>query len=159
MRSDHAINRFITKWGFIIALLFASLILVVTGCKKGASPQEQLYEEYFEENVLNSDFVVQLATDNGTDNTAQYSGWVFRLLKNTYYDGPMTAVKGGVTYTGTWSCDQAYGRLTINITQPSVPAEFVFLNKAWRFTKKNLPLMELAPWGTTAAQVLHMRRL
>lgn len=159
MKCNQAINGFITKWGFVIALLFASLILVATGCKKGENPAAQLYEEYFEENVLNSDFVVQLATDNGTDNTAQYNGWVFRLLKNTYYDGPMTAVKAGVTYTGTWSCDQAYGRLTINITQPSTPPEFVFLNKAWRFTKKELPVMELAPWGTTDPQVLHMRRL
>jgi hypothetical protein len=159
MKCNQAINGFIIKWGFIIALLFASLILVATGCKKGENPAVQLYEQYFEENVLNSDFVVQLATDNGADHTAQYSGWVFRLLKNTYYDGPMTAVKAGITYTGTWSCDQAYGRLTININQPSIPAEFVFINKAWRFTKKELPVMELAPWGTTDPQVLHMRRL
>ena len=159
MKYNHSLHTFILKWGFIIALLFAACILVLAGCKKGDNPAAQLYEEYFEENVLNSDFVVQLATDNGTDNTAQYNGWKFRLLKSTYYNGPMTAVKAGITYTGTWACDESYGKLTININQPSVPAEFVFINKAWRFTKKNLPLMELAPWGSTAPQVLHMRRL
>ena len=159
MKYNQSIQNFVVKWGFIIALIFAAMILLLQGCKKGESPEAQLYEEYFEENVLNSDFVVQLATDNGTDNTALYNGWVFRLLKETYYNGPMTAVKGGVTYNGTWSCDQGYGRLTINITQPSVPADFGFINKAWRFTKKDLPVMELAPWGSTAAQVLHMRRL
>ncbi|RYY71350.1 MAG: hypothetical protein EOO13_03420 [Chitinophagaceae bacterium] len=159
MKYNQAINNFILKWGFVIALLFATVILAVQGCKKGDNPAAQLYEEYFEENVLNSNFVVQLATDNGTDNTSLYSGWVFRLLKNTYYDGPMTAVKNGTTYTGTWSCDQSYGRLTINISQPSVPADFGFINKAWRFTKKDLPVMELAPWGNNLPQVLHMRRL
>lgn len=159
MKYNHAINNFIVKWGFFIALFFAMGILLLQGCKKTEDPAAQLYEEYFEENVLNSDFVVQLATDNGIDNTAQYNGWVFRLMKNTFYDGPMTAVKAGVTYTGTWACDESYGKLTININQPSVPAEFVFINKSWRFVKKDLPLMELAPWGSTAAQVLHMRRL
>ncbi|RYZ99549.1 MAG: hypothetical protein EOP47_16470 [Sphingobacteriaceae bacterium] len=147
------------KWGFIIALFFAAMILLLQGCKKGDDPAAQLYEEYFEKNVLNSDFVVQLATDNGTDNTPQYNGWIFRLLKTTYYTGPMTATKAGNTYTGTWACDESYGKLTINIAQPTVPAEFVFLNKAWRFTKKDLPVMELAPWGAAPAQVLHMRRL
>ncbi|MBC7937853.1 MAG: hypothetical protein H7Y86_21100 [Rhizobacter sp.] len=159
MKYNQSIHNFVVKWGFVIALLFATMILLLQGCKKGDNPAAQLYEEYFEENVLNSDFIVQLATDNGTDNTAQYNGWVFRLLKDTYYTGPMIAVKAGITYNGTWSCDQSYGRLTINITQPSVPPEFVFINKAWRFTKKNLPLMELAPWGSAAPQVLHMRRL
>jgi len=159
MKYNQSVHDFIVKWGFTIALAFAGAILLLQGCKKGDNPAAQLYEEYFEENVLNSDFIVQLATDNGVDNTALYHGWTFRLLKTTYYDGPMTAIKNGVTYTGTWSCDQSYGRLTIHISQPSVPAEFVFLNKAWRFTKKNLPVMELAPWGSSAAQVLHMRRL
>lgn len=159
MKFNQAAHNFITKWGFVIALFFAAIILIVQGCKKGEDPAAQLYEEYFEQNVLNSNFVVQLATDNGTDNTAQYSGWVFKLLKNTYYNGPMTAVKAGVTYTGTWVCDENYGKLTINLNQPSIPSEFVFLNKAWRFTKKDLPTMELAPWGTAATQVLHMRRL
>ena len=159
MKFNQAAHNFVIKWGLFVALFFAAIILLVQGCKKGEDPAAQLYEEYFENNVLNSDFVVQLASTDGTDNTAQYNGWVFRLLKNTYYNGPMTAVKNGTTYTGTWACDESYGRLTININQPSVPAEFVFLNKSWRFTKKDLPIMELAPWGSTANQVLHMRRL
>ncbi len=159
MKYNQSVHDFVLKWGFVIALAFAGAILLLQGCKKGDNPAAQLYEEYFEENVLNSDFIVDLATDNGTDITTQYSGWKFRLLKNTYYDGPMTAVKNGTTYSGTWLCDETYGRLTISITQPSVPAEFTFLNKAWRFTRKDLPVMELAPWGSTAPQVLHMRRL
>jgi hypothetical protein len=129
------------------------------GCKKApVTPTEELYQKYFEQNVLNSNFVVSLATDNGNDSTAKYAGWVFRLLKNTYYDGPMTAVKNGQTYTGTWMCNADYGKLTININSPSVPASFTFLNRDWRFTKKDLPTMELAPWASTAPTVLHMLR-
>ncbi len=152
------VTTFLLKWRFLIAVLFAVAILFLQGCGKGESPTEDLYQKYFEQNVLNSDFVVSLATDNGTNLTSQYSGWVFRLLKNTYYDGPMTAIKNGVTYSGTWSCNQDYGKLTINITMPSIPPEISFLNREWRFTKKDLPTMELAPWGSTAPIVLHMQR-
>ena len=44
------------------------------------------------------------------------------------------------------------------ITLPTTPSIFVFLNREWRFTKKALPEMELAPWGTTEPLVLHMLR-
>lgn len=156
---NKSLTTFLLKWRFVIAVLFAAAILFLQSCGKSESPTEDLYQKYFETNVLNSDFVVSLATDNGTDLTAQYNGWVFRLLKNTYYDGPMTAKKNGNTYTGTWSSNQDYGKLIINITLPSVPGEMLFLNREWRFTKKDLPTMELAPWGSAAPVVLHMRRL
>jgi hypothetical protein len=135
------------------------MLFVLLSCKK----TEQVYvnnvlEQYFEQNILNNDFTVSYAYDRGTTLTSQYDGWVFRLLKNTYYDGPMTAVKNGVTYTGTWSSNSDYGKLDIQINQPSVPTECLFLNRSWRFTQKALPTMKLAPWGSTDSIVLHMQR-
>ena len=151
---------FIYKWRFVIALCMAITMLALHGCKKiGAEVKQDLYKQYFEENVLNRDFGVSLATDNGADSTARFNGWVFKLLKNTYYEGPMTAIKSGVTYSGSWKCNEDFGKLIILINQPSVPPSFLFLNREWRFTKKDLPTMELAPWGSTAPVVLHMLRL
>lgn len=159
MKNSNVLNT-IYKWRMAIALCMAIAILALQGCNKiSISPSEDFYKQYFEENVLNRDFIVSLATDNGSDSTAVFNGWVFRLLKNTYYDGPMTAVKAGVTYTGSWSCNEDFGKLTILINQPAVPVSFTFLNREWRFTKKDLPKMELAPWGSTAPIVLHMMRL
>lgn len=147
------------KWRLIIALATAAIILLLQGCNKGSEDaSQQLFEKYFEENVLNRNFTVSLATDNGANLTAQYSGWIFILYKNTYYDGPMKGTKNGVTYSGTWSSNDDYGKLVININQPSVPAELTFLNRQWRFTKKDLPTMELAPWGSSAPVILHMTR-
>lgn len=157
--SKISFTGFIFKWRFVIALAIAAFILLMEGCGKGSqAPSQQLFEKYFEENVLNRNFTVSLAQDNGTDLTAQYAGWIFVLQKSTYYDGPMKATKNGTTYTGTWSSNDDYGKLVISITQPTVPAEFVFLNRQWRFTKKDLPTMELAPWGSSAPVVLHMYR-
>ena len=144
---------------YFIAVLFA-IVLLATSCKKTKDQITQdILQEYFDNNILNRDFKVNLATDNGTDLTSQYDGEVFRLLKTTNYDGPMTGIKNGVTYTGTWSCNDDFSKLTININQPTPPAEFNFLNIAWRFTKKAVPIMELAPWGSTDAKVLKMERL
>jgi len=144
---------------YFIALLCAILLLAAS-CKKTKDKITQdILQEYFDNNILNRDFKVKLATDNGTDLTSQYDGETFRLLKNSNYDGPMTGIKNGVTYTGTWSCNEDFSKLTINITQPTTPSEFGFLNRAWKFTKKAVPVMELAPWGTTNPLVLHMERL
>ena len=136
------------------------ILLVTTSCKKTVVDpiQENILEQYFEQNILNRDFIVLLATDNGTTLTPSYDGYKFRLLKNTLYDGVMTGTKGGITYTGTWSSNSDYGQLVISLTNPSIPSEFIFLNRAWRFTQKAVPVMKLAPWGTTDAKVLHMER-
>jgi hypothetical protein len=149
---------FMYRSRFIIAIGFAFLLLL-SSCKKNpiSAANRSLLEQYFEDNILNKDFIVQLATDTANDLTPQYNGYTFKLLKNTLLDGPMTAVKGTTTYTGTWSCNDDYSKLII--TLPNTVPVFIFLNREWRFTKKAVPLMELAPWGTTDPKVLHMQRL
>lgn len=143
---------------FIIVLLI-SIMLLLMSCSKSAIEAKAISaaQQYFEDNVLNSNFRVELATDNGTDLTAQYTGYLFKLLKNTSYDGPLTATNGATVYTGTWACNEDYSKLVI--TLPAGPTSFLFLSREWKFTKKSFPIMELAPWGTTEPDVLHMERL
>lgn len=152
-----AMNNSIYKHAviFCAALLF---IIVFNNCSKSTveTAQATYLQQQFESNILNKNFRVHMATDNGVDLTAQYTGYTFVLYKSTYYNGPITAVKNGITYNGTWSSNEDYSKLVI--TLPSLPSEFVFLNRDWRFTKKSLPIMELAPWGTTDPKVLHMEQ-
>lgn len=142
-------------------LLFLGCLFLVPnlGCKK---VQQALLgtalEQYFEQTILNSDFTIQYAKDRGTDITNQYNGFVFRLLKNTYYDGPMTAVVNGTTYTGTWSCTSDFGKLTIDFEPGNSPPELAFVSRSWRFIQKAIPLMKFGPWGSTEATELHMLR-
>ena len=97
------------KTRFIIAVLISALLLA-TSCKKTQEAYvANVLEQYFEQNILNRDFIVRFASDEGSDITSQYTGYVFRLLKNTYYDGPMTAKIGSQTYTGTWSSNEDFG--------------------------------------------------
>ncbi|MEP6713337.1 MAG: hypothetical protein ABJA37_13005 [Ferruginibacter sp.] len=150
------------KWRAAVAIGFALSLMIIQSCNKlpgGSDYTNTLLQQYFENNILNRDFIVSLATDNGADLTSQYNGYIFRLTKNTLIDGPITGTKNGTTtYTGTWSCNEDYSKLVINITQPTPPAEFIFLNRQWRFTKKDIPTMELAPWGSSEPKVLHMLR-
>lgn len=147
------------KSRFIIAIGFAVLLLL-SGCSKKTlieTPSQNVLEQYFEQNILNKDFIVHYASDDGIDITSQFSGFIFRLNKTTFYNGPMTASNSLFTFTGTWSCNSDYSKLTI--TLPTTIPSFSFLNREWKFTKKAVPTMELAPWGTTEPDVLHMQRL
>ena len=151
--------NFLYRSRFIIVIVF-SILLLLAGCSKNPASNpvlQNFYQQYFEQNILNRDYRVQLATDNGVDLTAQYSGYTFRMLETTLYNGTMTASNGPANYTGTWSCNDDYSKLVI--TLPASPPEFVFLTREWKFTKKDIPIMELAPWGTTEPKVLHMERL
>jgi hypothetical protein len=149
------------KGRFIIALICAILLLLLS-CKKLAlvNTDQGTLEKYFAENVLNRTFVVDFASDSSVDLTGNYTGYDFVLTNTTsYYDGNMTGTKNGVTYSGTWVSNSDYSKLVINLNSPSIPTEFAFLNREWKFTKKDVPVLKLAPWGTTDPKVLHMRRL
>ena len=150
--------RIIYRFRFVIALGLAA-VLLLSGCGKDALTEvnKSLLEQYFEDNILNKDFNVEMATDNGTNITAQFSGYTFVLAKNTLRDGPMTATMGSTVLTGTWSANEDYSKLVISL--PNSVTAFSFLNREWKFTKKAIPIMELAPWGTTEPKVLHMQRL
>ncbi len=138
------------------AILVASFLLVCASCKKGDSGNNPFLEHYFETNILTRNFIVSLAQDGTSDITSDYNGYVFVLLKEDLYHGPMTATKNGVVYNGTWSSNSDYSKLII--TLPNPPAEFKFLSRSWRFTSKNLPTLKLAPWGSNDPIQLNMLR-
>jgi hypothetical protein len=149
---------FIYKSRFVIAVA-AAIILLASSCKKKVEAvQQDFLQQYFEQNILNKDFIVHLATESGVNKTSQFAEYKFKLTKNTLIDGPMTATSTTTTINGTWSSNEDYSKLVITLPANTVPA-FSFLNREWRFTKKAVPLMELAPWGTTEPIVLHMMRL
>jgi hypothetical protein len=115
--------------------MIVATLLIVSSCKKPKPPAyiANVYEQYFETNILNTDFKVKLATNNAVDITNQFTDYRFKLLKNTYYDGPMTATKvsnTSVVYSGTWSCNEDFSKLVISITQSNVPPGFCFFKQA-----------------------------
>ena len=160
MRKFGEIPVMIYNYRMYVALILAAALLLVSCKKKVEDISQQTLQEYFEETILNKNFIVEYAKDTAADITANYIADTFIMKKGaTYYDGVMTGKNGAITYTGTWSSNEDYSRLVININSPAPPSTYTFLNRPWKFTKKSLPVMELAPWGTTDPKVLHMRRL
>jgi hypothetical protein len=140
-------------------LSFISLAFVIFFCIScgKSNPQNSLpLQQFFETNVLNRNFVVTLAQDSSGNITSDYNGYVFVLLKTDFYHGPLTASKGTTKYEGSWVADSDYGKLTI--TLPDSPPEFQFLTRSWRFIKKDIPTLQLAPWGSTQPYLLNMTR-
>ena len=113
-------------------------------------------EKLFEKNILNQNFIVSYADDNGTVLTSEYQGYIFVLSKIDYYHGPLKDIKDGVTYTGTWSSNDDYGKLII--TLPDIPEELKFLSREWRFKSKSMKVLKLTPWGSTEEINVHMAK-
>ena len=164
LRKPEAIILYLYKVRFIIAVLCA-LVLLLCSCSKAGlvnSATTPILEQYFTSDVLDKNFIVNYASDSSIDITNQYVNDTFMLVYDSvsYFSGPIIATRNNdTTYTGTWSCNSDYSQLVISITSPSIAPEFIFLNRAWKFTEKALPIMKLAPWGTTDPKVLYMERI
>lgn len=136
-------------------ILYSTVLLLLLSCHK--KEENTILEQFFEDNILDKTFVITQANDESNDLTTNYSGYNFLLKKGSdYYHGPLKVTYNTTSYTGTWSSNSDYSKL--NIQLPSNPSAFIFLNRDWRFTSKNLPELKFAPWGSTANIQLTMKR-
>lgn len=141
----------------LLTLIFLASLILCFSCKKSIENlNESILQKYFEKYVIGSDFVVSLAKDSTADFTSMYNGYKFVLLETDLYHGPLKAINGSNEYYGTWATNNDYSKLDISLPD-SIPG-FRFLSRSWRFTKKENPTLQLAPWGSTAPIVLHMTR-
>lgn len=137
----------------LLVLLFVASTFL--SCKK--TIRQSTLEKLFKENILDSDYTITYANDEGTDITALYTGYSFLLKKgNDLYSGQLFAKKDGITFTGSWESNDDYGKL--KITLPDMPAELRFLTREWRFKSKKIPVLKFAPWGSDAPVELTMER-
>lgn len=138
-----------------VKLLVLLLSLVaISSCKKTLQAKA---ENYFEKNVLNRNFAITYAIDEGDVITNAFSGYIFILHKGAdYYGGDLTVMKGTESYTGSWQSNEDFGKLTIQL--PGTPTEFKFLTRDWRFTSKKIPVLKFAPWGSDANTAITMER-
>ncbi|MEZ4804931.1 MAG: hypothetical protein R2852_05475 [Bacteroidia bacterium] len=127
-----------------------ALVLIFSSCAK-KKVEEKVYDptflnSYFEEHILNKDIRVTEARFEGRDTTPMYNGYVFKLLKNTYYDGPFEAKYNNQTYTGTWQSNDDYSKLILNIKDNSA---LEWISITWKFKSKTTTSLELIPWFNT----------
>lgn len=139
---------------YFLTFIFTQSLFIA--CDKGSDTTLQSSQSEFENNYLNRNYTIHLATDNGADLSAQYNGFVFRLVKGNPTDGVMTATKNSNTWTGSWSTNADYTKLIFNL--PGGVPEFIFLVRDWKFIHKGIPILELSPWNGSDPKVLHLQR-
>ena len=145
----------------LIIILFGFTLLTLSNCKKLEllSGSQSAMEQFFASNILDKNFIISFASDSTANITNTFSGYAFKFSKTTsFYEGTITAAKTGTNFTGTWSTNSDFSKLIINLTTPTIPTELVFLNRAWKFTKKDLELMILAPWYNDGPKVLNIKK-
>ena len=73
-------------------ILFVFLLMGMSCKKPGGAAGNALLEQYFETNVLNRNFTVSLAQDNGADLTANYNGYVFEYSIAPYFSQALLTI-------------------------------------------------------------------
>lgn len=136
-------------------IFIALALIVIAACHD--KKQNTILEQFFEDNILEQNFMITHANDASSDLTSNYEGYNFVLKKgNDYYHGPLVVTHSASIYNGSWSSNEDYSKLKIVL--PAVPVEFKFLTRDWRFTSKNLPELKFAPWGGDDTINLTMKR-
>ncbi len=135
-----------------ISCIFTGLLIVcfALSCTKKSIEKKVMepsfLNKFFEDNILNKDITVSLAKFEGRDTTPMFSGYVFKLIKNTYYEGPFEAKFNGNTYMGTWQSNEDYSILILNTKQTGT---LQWISIQWKFKSKTQTVMELVPWFNT----------
>jgi hypothetical protein len=127
MRLLHYLTR---RLLFFFLLLFSG-ILLLNGCSKDenntpAWPGNQL--------LIDKNFSVPYAKDNGADVTANYNGIIFRFAgPATSLTGTATAANSLFTVTGTWTMNSSRDKISFSFPTNLLP-DLAFMNKTWKIT-------------------------
>lgn len=126
----------LNKWTIIFGICFSTLIL--GSCSKDdmneslsasalkANPTSQANTE---EGFINRDLIVQLAIDNGSDITTNFSGYTFRFVANGSGGGIVYASNDIMAIEGRWVLNE---NRSITIMFPTnLIAALAFMNKQW----------------------------
>ncbi len=80
-----------------------------------------------------------LFTEPGENKTSHFAGYTFDFAA----DGTMTAVKGGMTVTGTWKQYPDDGKTKFAITLSTTDVRLMELNDAWELVSKSASFISL----------------
>lgn len=132
-------------------ILTALIWMLWASCSKEKIAEDKAYEPdtmqaFFETYILGKDIRVTTAKFEGRDTTAMLSPYTFRLHKNTYYDGPFSAVNGSDTFWGSWQSNSDYSKLILDVRQNSA---LDWISISWKFKSKTISSLELIPWFDT----------
>lgn len=128
--------------------ILVTTAIMVTSCSKDADISNtapatlKAAAAAIDEGFVNRLLVVQRATDDGADITANFAGITFRFVKTSPYGGIAQASNDLLAVEGKWFTDETSELITFQYPTDIIPA-LAFMNKQWRFTTNSSTMIEL----------------
>src|SRR5882757_2606673 len=112
-------------------MLFFVVLFWISSCSKkdGTMPAT---ETNFDAAVLNKDFYIGSANNDGTDITAQFNGYVFKYSKSNSVAGYVIANNNLLNFNGTWTTSADFSTITLAFS--NAPDDFNFMNNTWKIS-------------------------
>ena len=118
---------------FLLVLLFG---ISIAHCKKA---KEQIAKNYVIEVMTSGRWIVQQFSEDGTDESSQFTPYEFQFTA----DEKVYGIEGAVQTPGTWSGDAS--AMTIYSNFPNANDTLTKLNDTWKITKNTPSLVEAKP--------------
>jgi len=126
--------------------------IALTSCNKKddnldtAIALKQASQNDFATNVANHDLTVAMAKDDGTDITANFAGYTFKIVDSaaTATSGVVTVANDLLSVTGTWFVDESFSKITFQFPTAVIP-KLIFFNKEWGFKGTSSATINLQP--------------
>jgi hypothetical protein len=112
-----------------IYILFTLFAISSISCKKLIQQQEKSAAINI---ITNGQWYVQIYTNNGTDITSSFSGFLFQFKQ----DGTVVGINGTTSVTGTWAADIVNYTITSNFPNAANPLNK--LNGVWKITDSSV---------------------
>lgn len=121
-------------------LLIAAFAFLATGCKKTI---QKIQQDMVIKAMTDGQWVITSFTKNGTDITADFTGYKFQYYSNKTVD----AIKDGtVEKTGTWDGDASTMTTWANFTNAS--AALTLINGSWKINNNSWTFVVATQTGT-----------
>jgi hypothetical protein len=136
---------------------FTGITLLSSCSKENNAMTSTTAAYYFTHNTVNQELVIQSATDDGTDITANFNGIAFLLTDTATFAGTVDAHNDLLNVHGTWTIDDAYDKITFSFPTPPL-STLSFLNKQWQYIDRNSETINLRAANGESDEVHFIRR-
>ena len=130
----------------ISLLLITSLLITAVSCSKTAGDNNPVPGI-----VTSGTWHVSLFVNSGTDETSSFSGYGFEFSAS----GTLTATKGSVTKTGTWSTGNSSNKLVIDLgPKDASNLPYGEISKNWKLISSSSTEIKLGDDNTSSNEYL-----
>lgn len=138
------------KLKIILPVILISIVVIAVSCSKSSGGGSA---DTIASVITQGSWTIHMYLNETKDETANYSGYVFTFNSN----GSVSAVKSGVTTTGTWTevVDSGKRKFILKWNGGGIPVLLLQIEEDWVLKAKSSTLVELLNQTATNNDELH----